>query len=337
MQTCYANLIIFKNTKDNQVMKQFLFLFLCISATYTYSQKTITKRGYNGRPYLTYQINAKGDYHGLYTKYFDNGTIELQETYVIGKMRAKKLYEYSGSLRYLVLNATYDAKGKVLTKYIQANDQSSTLKQVAGLLKNGRWYDVSGIGIGDYIEKYNGSDIEYAWTDRTKKKFIGKFLNDQRIYSENEIKIFRQIAKRDSIKQDLCSNSDNRNKPSAIYNLANQYHIKLDSVYAGDEAKFYNDLVKALQTTKDTTLKSMITDALYLNNIDHPEKLEYNVLQDYYCELQVYAHVTYVILYPCKDRYKDRNRSGYNIELPETEIKLAAIIDYISKTGKPSW
>lgn len=166
------------------------------------AQRTVTNKDYRGRVTEQYQINANGDYHGTYTKYFSNGVIEELSVYNKGKITSCKTYEYIGKIRYLMGDRTWDSKGELLTSKIRTHDpytnKVSAVIETAGLLRNGRWRGWP--GHETYIEIYNGNDTIYEWQDRSKSKFRGKFLNGERVKTIKEIHLLNEIAIRDSIR-----------------------------------------------------------------------------------------------------------------------------------------
>lgn len=166
------------------------------------AQRTITNKDYRGRVTEQYQINANGDYHGTYTKYFSNAVIQEVATYNKGKITSCKTYEYIGKTRYLMGDRTWDNKGELLTSKIRTHDpytnKVSAVIETAGLLRNGRWRGWP--GHETYIEIYNGNDTIYEWQDRSKSKFRGKFLNGERVKTTKEVLLLNEIAIRDSIR-----------------------------------------------------------------------------------------------------------------------------------------
>lgn len=175
---------------------------LCLSVPLL-AQRTITNKDFRGRITEQYQINANGDYHGTYTKYFDNGVIQESAMYNKGNIVSCKTYEYHGKRRYLMSDKTWDKKGEILTSKIRpynySNGEVGEVIETAGLLRNGRWRGWP--GHETYIEIYNGNDTIYEWQDRSKSKFRGKFFNGERVKTTKEIHLLNEIATRDSI---LC-------------------------------------------------------------------------------------------------------------------------------------
>lgn len=315
-------------------MKQVLTLtlFAFMSIIHVYAQKTITKAGRNGKPYEQYQVDANGTKHGFYKRFFANGFLETDAIYYKGKEVSNKTYEYYGNVRYLMHDNTWDRSGKMLTAkhrtYIDG--EVSALVQTAGLLPNGkgRWSIDN-----DYAEIYNNNDTTYVWKDKTKTGNVSKYVKGEQIFSKYELDTKAKLDAIWSHKWDKHSNLKHITKDSLLA-LHKQYNIALDSVYAGDEHNFYNDLCLMITKANDIKLKTIVIDVLDLNTIKNTENLNYllrRIDRDLpNAEIQVsIADKSQVLLHSCKDLFKNGYISHDNPEIPETLIKLIAILDYI--------
>lgn len=190
------------------------------------AQRTVTNKDYKGRIIEQYQINANGDYHGTYTSYFANGVIKEERIYYNGQITKCKKYEYYSKTRYLMSNVTWDKQGTLLAskQRVYNNGKVSPIIEIAGLLPNGRWRGWP--GHETYTEIYNGNDTVYEWQDRSKSKFIGKFLNGERVKTDKELIALRALAERDSI----------RSIEYYAYKLAEAHMYKISSIdYYTDE------------------------------------------------------------------------------------------------------
>lgn len=276
-------------------MKYFLTIIISISMFYASAQKTITKRGYDGKPYEQYQVDANGTYHGFYKRFFDNGFLETDAIYYKGTQISSKTYEYYGKIRYLMYDVTWDRKGKVLTSKQRMVNYSTgdvgELIQKQGLLPNGNglWFYNYFVD-KSYTEQYKGNDTSYVWVDKTKKQFIGKYLNDERVLTKDELKAKlaedlayeaeeKVKAKQDSIRnaklneekllndkirdQQFQARLDEETKRLDSISASKQFVIVTDALYTkllkdyydGDEANFYKQLVKCLNKNKNVDIQ----------------------------------------------------------------------------------
>jgi hypothetical protein len=285
------------------------------------AQRTITNKDYRGRVTEQYQINANGDYHGTYTKYFSNGVIEELSVYNKGKITSRKTYEYISKIRYLMSDKTWDRKGEILTSKIRpynySNGEVGEVIEIAGLLKNGKGRWRYWPGHESYTEIYNGNDTVYSWTDRSKSKFNGKFLNGEYIKTAKEIEYEHTRYISDSI-----------NDLSDLYYDTFMYH------FDGNEVQFYTFMYTYLLTGNDSHLKALIIDALDLQYITNVADLQFSIREksDNRAEIKALAGDTYkTILGSCK--YRSR---GYTLailklneyEIPSIQAKLLKILEY---------
>ncbi|MES2652629.1 MAG: hypothetical protein V4663_12875 [Bacteroidota bacterium] len=355
-------------------MKQFLFLFLCISVTYASAQKTITKRGYNGKPYEQYQVDVNGTYHGFYKRFFDNGFLENDAVYHKGIQVSGKTYEYYGKVRYLMNDITWDRKGNVLTSKHRTIDYNTgnvgQLIQNKGLLANGkdRWTWSNYFGSGDYSEYYHGNDTVYTWSDRTKKNFVGKYFNGERVLTKTEITaklaeeaVIKAAAKvkdkEDSIvnvkrmeervlneqraKDSYAEKSNRTDSLAHAKNFAKTtdtlYRKLIISHYTGYENIFYDKMAKYLQNKRnvDTTLQKLITDVIGIKYADLSKyKITTGRSNDIENEYGIWTIVkndnkTYKFLPLCFNDNRNRYSSSELQAVHKNKVALIAIINYV--------
>lgn len=317
---------------------------LCLSVPLL-AQRTITNKDFRGRITEQYQINANGDYHGTYTKYFSNGVIQELATYNKGKITSCKTYEYIGKKRYLMSDKTWDRNGEILTSKIRpynySNGEVGEVIETAGLLRNGRWRGWP--GHETYIEIYNGNDTIYEWQDRSKSKFRGKFLNGERVKTTKEIHLLNEIATRDSIKHEKGNEydfnySNDRHFRDSIKSISNDYYGAFMYHFEDNEVQFYEFMYTYLQTGQDATLKALIIDALDLQYITNISDLQFSIdsgSNNSYARLKILVGNTlFNILSSCN--YHSGTLRNDNIwrnshEIPDTQAKLLKVIEYATE------
>lgn len=307
------------------------------------AQRTVTNKDYRGRIVEQYQVNANGDYHGTYTKYFSNGVIQEVATYNRGKITSRKSYEYIGKIRYLMGDRTWDSKGELLTSKIRTHDpytnKVSEVIETAGLLRNGRWRGWP--GHETYAEIYNGNDTIYEWHSRDKSDFIGKYLNGTRIQTIGESQLLSELAIRDSIRYDnyLEYETEYYKKKDDLQMMSNTYYHEFIRQFDDEsEQIFYEFLCKYLELGKDEQFKAMIIDALDLQYItDIPSlNLYCTTYNTYNAKIQAsVANTTYTILGTCYyngDRLNVNSMQyDYGCTTPYVQSKLLKVIAYMDK------
>ena len=79
-------------------MKQLLITFMCIISLKCVAQKTITTYYdfLSKHKKETYTLNSSGEYHGKYTSYFEDGSINEERNYLNGKSHGENKAYYIG-------------------------------------------------------------------------------------------------------------------------------------------------------------------------------------------------------------------------------------------------